>query len=210
MNGKLLISSRLGCALLAAAFLVTVADFSSHAQTLPQIQSARLEGKKLKVTGHDFAIGATILINGRQEKTKNSADNPTGELIAKKGQKRIGPEDIVTIHVVNPAGFASGGFRFFGGLTITRADQGKTINLAVGQQFLVNLGGDYGWQVNFDELKHIVAVPTLLPILGAQGIFQPVAVGRTSFKAKGEPTCNKDQPPCAGTTVQFEVTIAIE
>ena len=210
MNGKFSISSRLGCALLATAFLATVDGFSAHAQTLPQILTARFEGKKLKVTGQDFALGATILINGRQEKTKNSADNPTGELVAKKGRKRIGPDQVVTIHVVNPAGAASGGFRFFGGLTITLSDQGKTINLEVGQQFLVNLGGGYGWQVAFDELRNLVAVPTLLPILGAQGIFQPVARGTTSFKAKGQPLCDKDKPPCPQNTVEFEVTIAIE
>lgn len=210
MNGKLSVSSRLGCALLVSAFLVTADHYSVHAQTPPQILTARFEGKKLKVTGHDFALGAAILINGRQEKTKNSADNPTGELIAKKGRKRIGEDQIVTLHVVNPAGSASGGFRFFGGLTITLADQGKTINVEVGQQFLVNLGGGYGWRVAFEELKNIVAVPTLLPILGAQGIFQPVASGTVSFKAKGVPECNKDQPPCAQTPVEFEVTIAIE
>jgi hypothetical protein len=210
MNGKLLISLRLGCALLVTAFLVTADDFTVHAQTLPQITTARLKGKKLIVTGQAFEIGASILINGSEEKTKNSADNPTGELIAKKGRNRIGEDQIVTIHVVNPAGSASSGFRFFGGPTITLADQGKTINLKVGQQFLVALGGGYGWKVDFDELKNIVAVPTLLPIFGTQGIFQPVAAGRVSFKAKGEPNCNKEEGPCPENPVQFEVIIAIE
>ena len=116
-NGKFSISSRLGCALLATAFLAVADDFTVHAQTLPQILNAKLQGKKLIVTGHDFALGASILIDGRKGKTKNSADNPTGELIAKKGRKRIGQDQIVTLHVVNPAGIASSGFRFFGGPT---------------------------------------------------------------------------------------------
>jgi hypothetical protein len=211
MNGKFSISLRLGCALLAAAFLVTVDSFTADAQTLPQITTARLKGKKLIVSGQAFEIGASILINGVEEKTKNSADNPTGELIAKKGRKRIGEDEIVTIHVVNPAGSASSAFRFFGGPTLTLADQGKTIDLKVGQQFLVALGGGYAWKVDFQELKNIVVVPTLLPIFGSQGLFEPIASGRVSFKAKGEPNCNKEEGgPCPQNPVDFEVTIAIE
>jgi len=177
---------------------------------LPRILDAKVEGKKLIVTGENFAPRAKILIDGNQEKTKNLADDPNGTLIAKKGGKRIESNQIVTLHVINPDGIPSGEFRFFGGPTLTLADLGKTIDLAVGQQFLVKLGGGYAWSVHFSELTNVVAVPTLLPILGAQGIYEPVTPGKTSFIASGEPNCNKEDPSCPKVSITFEVTIVIK
>ena len=209
MTRVLSISSTLRYALVAAALLVAAEGSAVHAQTLPRILNAKLEGKKLIITGENFAPRATILIDGSQEKTKNLADDPSGTLIAKKGGKRIGSNQIVTLHVINPDGIPSGEFRFFGGPTLTLADLGKTVDLPVGQQFLVKLGGGYGWTVHFAELKNVVAVPTLLPILGAQGIYETVAPGKTSFIATGEPDCSKDDPSCPKTQLIFEVTIVI-
>jgi hypothetical protein len=177
---------------------------------VPQILDARLEGKNLVIKGQNFEPRAKVLIDGNQEKTRNQADDPTGTLIVKKGAKRIGSNQIVSIHVINPDGIPSGEFRFFGGPTLTLADLGKTIDLAVGQQFLVKLGGGYAWTVHFADLTNVVAVPTLLPILGAQGIYEPVAAGKVSFVASGEPACSsKDDPSCPKEPLVFEVTIKI-
>ena len=211
MKRVLSISSILRFALAAAALMVfNQQDAAVHAQMQPRILDAKLEGKKLIITGENFEPRAKILIDGNQEKTKNLADDPTGTLIAKKGGKRIGADQVVTLHVINPDGIPSSEFRFFGGPTLTLADLGKTIDLAVGQQFLVKLGGGYAWTVHFAELTNVVAVPTLLPILGAQGIYEPVAPGKTSFIASGEPDCSsKNDPSCPKTPLVFEVTIRI-
>ena len=210
MNRVLSIASTLRYALVATALLVAAEGSAVHAQMLPQIFNATVEGKKLIIIGENFEPRAKILIDGNQEKTKNLAEDPTRTLIAKKGGKRIGANQIVTLHVINPDGIPSSEFRFFGGPTLTLADLGKTIDLAVGQQFLVKLGGGYAWTVHFAELKNVVAVPTLLPILGAQGIYEPVAPGKVSFRASGVPDCSKDDPSCPKAPIVFEVTIMIK
>jgi hypothetical protein len=210
MNRVHSISSMLRYALVATALLVAAHASAVHAQTAPRIVNAKVEGKKLIITGENFEPRAKILIDGSQEKTKNLADDPTGTLIAKKGSKRIGFNQVVTLHVINPDGIPSSGFRFFGGPTLTLADLGKTVDLVVGQQFLVKLGGGYAWTVHFSELTNLVAVPTLLPILGAQGIYEPVTPGKVAFIASGEPNCNKDDPACPKEPLVFEVTIMIK
>ena len=210
MNCVVSISSTLRYALVAAALLVAAEVSSVHAQMVPQIFDAKVEGKKLTLFGANFEPGAKILIDGNKEKTRNLEDDPNGTLIAKKGGKRIGSNQIVSIHVINADSTPSSEFRFFGGPTFTLADLGKTVDLEVGQQFLVKLGGGYAWTVHFAELTNIVAVPTLLPILGAQGIYEPVAPGKVTFTADGKPDCNKDQPPCPKEPLVFEVTIMIK
>src|SRR6185295_19055786 len=210
MNRVLSISSTLRYALVATALLVAANGFAVQAQTVPRIFEAKVDGKKLIITGQNFEPRAKLLIDGNKEKTKNLEDDPTGTLIAKKGSKRIGFNQVVTLHVINPDGVPSSGFRFFGGPTLTLSDLGKTVDLAVGEQFLVKLGGGYAWTVHFGELTNVVAVPTLLPILGAQGIYEPVTPGKVAFIASGEPNCSKDDPACPKEPLVFEVTILIK
>ena len=201
--------STLRYALVAAVLLVGAGVSSVHAQVAPQIFDAKVEGKRLIIFGANFEPGAKILIDGNKEKTRNLDDDPNGTLIAKKGGKRIGSNQIVSIHVINADSTPSSVFRFFGGPTLTLADLGKTVDLAVGQQFLVKLGGGYAWTVNFADVTNLVAVPTLLPILGAQGIYEPIAPGKTAFTANGKPDCNKNDPACPKEPLMFEVTIKI-
>ena len=209
MNRVLSISSISRYALAAAALLFAAEASTVHAQMVPRIFDARLEGKKLIITGENFEPGAKILIDGNKEKTKNLDDDPNGTLVAKKGGKRIGSNQIVSINVINADSTPSSVFRFFGGPTLTLADLGKTVDLAVGQQFLVKLGGGYAWTVHFADLTNVVAVPTLLPILGSQGIYEPVAPGKVTFAATGQPDCNKSDPACPKEPLVFEVTIVI-
>jgi len=210
MNRVLSISSTLRYAMVTAVLLIATESAAVHAQMVPQIFDAKLEGKKLLISGQNFGPRAMVLIDGNQQKTKNQADDPTGTLIVKKGGKQIGSNQIVSLHVINPDGIPSIEFRFFGGPTLTLADLGKTIDLTVGQQFLVKLGGGYAWTVHFADLTNLVAVPTLLPILGAQGIYEPVAPGKVSFVVSGEPACSsKNDPACPKEPLTFEVTIKI-
>src|SRR5215471_11241869 len=53
-------------------------------QDTPRITSARVKGKKLILTGENFADGAVILLNGEPQKTRNDEGSPSSILIAKK------------------------------------------------------------------------------------------------------------------------------
>lgn len=205
------ISSGVGCALLVVVMLAGAGRFTGYAQETPKIFEARFEGKKLIVIGEHFSSKAKIFIDGVAEKTKNLEDDPTGTLVAKKGRKRVDANQIVTLSVVNRDGIASREFRFFGGPTITLIDQAKTFSLSVGEQFLVSLGGGYGWTVDYAELStHIIAVPILRPLLGTQGVFEPVSPGKTILRAHGEPDCGKQDPSCPQAPITFEVTIFVQ
>ncbi|MFL6275280.1 MAG: hypothetical protein ACJ74G_08705 [Blastocatellia bacterium] len=55
-----------------------------------------MNGEKLIVAGENFDSGATILINGQEQGTKNDGGDPKGALISKKGGKKIAVGQTVT------------------------------------------------------------------------------------------------------------------
>jgi hypothetical protein len=176
----------------------------------PQITGVRRKGKKLFVAGDHFTMGAVILVNGERQKTRNDEDNPTSLLIAKKAGNRIGPADIVTIEVLNADSDKSPVVNFFGGPTITRADAGQTIKLALHSQFLVSLDSSFEWSVSFSNPAAFPSVPVPLPVFGAQGVFQAEARGTYTLTAKGDPLCGKLRPPCKMPSPFVEITLIVQ
>ncbi|HWO01292.1 MAG TPA: kelch repeat-containing protein [Blastocatellia bacterium] len=77
---------------------------------VPVITGTLATGKKLVLFGENFGPDAVILRNGIVLQTKNSGD--TGELVAKKGAKKIKPGD--KLQVLNPTGALSKEFVFAG------------------------------------------------------------------------------------------------
>jgi hypothetical protein len=176
----------------------------------PEIVEATVQGKKLLVRGENFAMGAVIFVDGKKQKTKNSEDDPSRILIAKKGGKKIGRHDIVTLTVQNTAEQLSEPFPFFNGRRLTIADNKQTLTFAVGDQFLIVLGTSHDWILESPDFRVLTAVPTLVRILGAQGLFEATARGQTGFKGTGKPRCASEDPPCKSQSVEFEVKIVVE
>jgi hypothetical protein len=85
------------------------------AQVAPSITDARLKGKKLIITGANFADGARIFVDGVKQKTMNDPDNPTSILIGKKAGKKLGLDQIVKLQVLNPDGVLSDELAFYTG-----------------------------------------------------------------------------------------------
>src|SRR4030095_8777676 len=77
---------------------------SGDTQTIidPRLESVRLKGNKIIVTGRDFSDAATIFINNEPVATRSDSESPATRLIAKKGGKRIPFNSIVRIYVENP------------------------------------------------------------------------------------------------------------
>lgn len=79
----------------------------------PVIDSATVTGKSLFVMGGNFAIGATLFMDGaRQKKTFNDEITPNTLMFAKKSGKNIARGQTVVLQVRNPDGSLSNEFQF--------------------------------------------------------------------------------------------------
>ena len=88
----------------------------------PVILNARVEGKKLFVSGENFGSGAAVFMcevcatpteDGKKlKKFKNDSDNPLTLLTSKKAGKEISPGSTVRLQVRNPDGTLSEIFEF--------------------------------------------------------------------------------------------------
>jgi hypothetical protein len=196
---------------LSALFFIAASSLfvEGRAQSEPVILSAKLEGKRLTVTGENFAPGAWILIDGVRQKTKNSEGSPEEVLIAKKGGKRIGNNQIVRLQVMNSEQSVSNEFQFFGGPIINMSNNGQTIAMTVGQQFLLTLPENYDWTVDVGDQTRVIPVPLLIEIPRSQGLFELVSAGKLRFAARGEPNCDKSKPPCPDAPYAFEIKLVI-
>ncbi len=77
-----------------------------------KMRSASIVGKKLRVFGQGFQIGAKLLLNGEQQKTVSDDVSPETNLIGKKAGKFIAQGATVMLRVENPDGALSPEFKF--------------------------------------------------------------------------------------------------
>ncbi len=95
-------------------------------------------------------------------------------------------------------------------LTITQADNGKTISLQVGQEFLLYLGMEnFIWTVTIENPDIVSRVMGVMPIRGAQGIFRANKPGQTALSAIGDPPCRQSVPPCMMPSLAFQVELVV-
>jgi hypothetical protein len=94
---------------------------------------------------------------------------------------------------------------------VTLQDNGKTINLKVGNSFLLNLGTDrYDWDVRVDDESVLRLKMGVMVVKGAQGIYEALSPGTTRLNATGSPLCLKSRPACAMPSILFSVTVVVE
>jgi hypothetical protein len=96
------------------------------------------------------------------------------------------------------------------GLTITLADNGKTIELKVGDRFLLKLGNGYVWNISITDETIISRVKNITVVKGAQGVYQALKAGTTDLVAVGDPPCRAYTPPCMAPSIMFKVTIVVK
>lgn len=100
-------------------------------------------------------------------------------------------------------------------LTVTSDDNGRTVELHSGQQFVLTLGNIYQWTVRIEDETVVAPAPDVPIILTAVGAFEAHRPGRTVLTASGELFCGLADPPCLGidpTTPRdrfFRVTIEV-
>ena len=93
--------------------------------------------------------------------------------------------------------------------TVTQEDQGKTIDLLVGERFLLNLGEGYRWEVEVSDPNVVSRVNNITVVRGAQGVYEALHPGTTTLTATGDPACRQAKPPCAMPTTLFTVTLVV-
>jgi predicted secreted protein len=112
------------------------------------------------------------------------------------------PSRLFTLHVNVTGGNSSG-------LTVTMADDGKTIPLAVGQRFLLSLGQDFDWTVTVDDPNIVSRVVNITVVKSAQGVYEANKVGTTALHATGVIIC----PPgkvCSQIALAFRVQMVVQ
>ena len=91
---------------------------------------------------------------------------------------------------------------------MTQADNGTTLHLAVGQQFLLDLGSSEDWTVSVANQDVVSRVPGVLVVKGAQGIYAARATGTTVLSAIGSPHCTTGV--CPLFRIAFTITITVD
>ncbi len=112
------------------------------------------------------------------------------------------PSRLFTLHVNVTAGTSPA-------LTVTMADDGKTIALAAGQRFLLSLGPDFEWTVTVDDPNVVARVVNITVVKGAQGVYEAKKAGATSLHATGIAVCPPGQV-CPQIALAFRVQIAVK
>jgi hypothetical protein len=92
---------------------------------------------------------------------------------------------------------------------VTFADQGRTIRLAAGETFKLQLDTLHTWtiQIADERLLERIADPNVEA--DVQAVYRARVPGQTTLEAIGEPKCRASNPPCMLPTIQFVVTILV-
>jgi carboxyl-terminal processing protease len=94
--------------------------------------------------------------------------------------------------------------------TVTLDDNGGTVTLHVGEQFLLKLGEDYNWTVTVADQRIVSRVVNIAVVRGAQGVYEAHQLGSTTLTATGDPACLQSKPPCAMPSRLFQITVVVQ
>ena len=92
-------------------------------------------------------------------------------------------------------------------IVVTIADDGSTLHLAVGQQFILNLGNGLDWTVKVVDEQVIQRVTGAPLPAGAQGVYETRERGSTVLTATGIPHCTTGA--CPLVRLVFSVAIKV-
>jgi hypothetical protein len=130
----------------------------------------------------------------------------TGDLACRKAQPPCSaPSFLFQLQIVVAAGSDATSSQ----KSVTLADNGQTINLRVGERFLVNLGDTYTWQVTIADPSIVSRVVNILVIRGAQGVYEAKSTGETTLTGTGAIVC----PPlkvCPDSELSFKLHVVVQ
>lgn len=96
-----------------------------------------------------------------------------------------------------------------GPVTITNADQGRTVELTVGENVSFQLNDSFDWTFASTNEAVTAQTPDNLLVEGTQGVFRAMASGVAELTAIGEPRCRKSKPACGLPSIQYQITVIV-
>ncbi|MBI2863079.1 MAG: protease inhibitor I42 family protein [Chloroflexi bacterium] len=93
--------------------------------------------------------------------------------------------------------------------TVTNADNGKTIELQVGERFLLTLSSGYEWEVSVADPAIVSQVVGIQVPYRTQGIYEARQPGRTTIEAVGDLPCRKAKPPCLAPSLLLRIDLVV-
>jgi hypothetical protein len=93
---------------------------------------------------------------------------------------------------------------------VTRDAQGQTITMAVGENFLLQLGEGYTWEITISNQNVLSRVKNIAVVLGAQGIYEALQPGTVTVSAAGDPLCRQSKPACGMPSIQVDFTVVVK
>ncbi|HEX7491794.1 MAG TPA: hypothetical protein VF337_08850 [Candidatus Limnocylindrales bacterium] len=88
-----------------------------------------------------------------------------------------------------PTATSVGGAAGSGTVTVTMADNEKTVQMVVGQNLSLSLGGGVLWSLAISDAKVLQRLPAPVPT-GVDGIYKAIAVGSANLNGTGRPDCS--------------------
>jgi hypothetical protein len=116
----------------------------------------------------------------------------------------------IIVPTATPTVIPNGGTTNTNPSVVTLANAGQTIQMHVGDTFLLNLGEGWDWTVNVSNPAVVSRVVNILVIRGAQGVYKANRPGTATLTAVGDPPCRKSTPPCMAPSRAFQVQIVVQ
>lgn len=120
------------------------------------------------------------------------------------------PSVSTPLTAISPATDTPAGPPVSGQKTITLDDKGRTFSFAVGDEFLLQLGDSYTWDISISDESVISRVKNITVIKGAQGVYTALKPGTATLTATGDPLCRQSKPACGMPSILFEVTLEVK
>ncbi len=93
-------------------------------------------------------------------------------------------------------------------VVVTLADAGQTVDLAVGQRLVLQLGATYQWTVQVSG-SGVLAPASVPSQADQQGTWIAERTGTAQLQVVGNPYCLHSKPPCAMPSRAFTVTVIV-
>jgi hypothetical protein len=89
---------------------------------------------------------------------------------------------------------------------VTLDDNGKTLNMRVGESFLLDFGEIYTWEFSLSDQNGLKQTPDA----GATSLYQALQPGTVTLSGVGDPLCRQSQPACGMPSILFTLTVVIK
>ncbi len=93
--------------------------------------------------------------------------------------------------------------------TLTLADNGSTVAVAIGDRVELRLDVNLDWSVSVSNAAVLRRPPGIALVRDVQGLWDAIAAGSATISATGDAPCRLATPPCSVPTLLFSATVTV-